>query len=117
MMILLWFVEFFEPPARKWFEMKITTSEVAEFRPKAEDVLKALGLEFELLVEDEEEIRYSVSAPVDVRTKDVSDTLRLVGRPRTSSSSGSWSRNRATVNYSFSSTIVAPPPPWLSGAA
>jgi hypothetical protein len=31
-----------------------------------------------LLVEDEEEIRYSVTAPVDVRTKDVSDTLRLV---------------------------------------
>ena len=79
MMLLLWFVEFFEPPARKWFEVKITTSEVADFRPKAEDVLKALGLEFELLVEDEEEIRYSVSAPVDVRTKDVSDTLRLVG--------------------------------------
>jgi len=42
-------------------------------------VLKALGLEHELLVEDQEEIRYSVSAPVDVRTKDVSDTLRLVG--------------------------------------
>ena len=42
-------------------------------------MLKALGLEFELLLEDEDEIRYSVSAPVDVRTKDVSDTLRLVG--------------------------------------
>ena len=29
-------------------------------------------------IEDDEEIRYSVSAPVDVRTRDVSDTLRLV---------------------------------------
>ena len=29
-------------------------------------------------MEDEDEIRYSVSAPVDVRTKDVSDTLKLV---------------------------------------
>ncbi len=79
MMLLLWFVEFFEPPARKYFELRVNTSNVAEFRPKAEDVLKAMGLEVELLLEDDEEIRYSVSAPVDVRTKDVSDTLRLAG--------------------------------------
>jgi uncharacterized membrane protein YhiD involved in acid resistance len=79
MMILLWFVEFFEPPARKYFELKISTMPADEFRAKAEDVLKALGLEYELLLEDVDEIRYSVSAPVDLRTKDVSDTLRLVG--------------------------------------
>ena len=30
------------------------------------------------MVEDEGEIRYNVSAPVNVRTKDVSDTLKLV---------------------------------------
>ena len=79
MMLVLWLVEFFEPPARKYFELRVSTGSVADFRPKAEDVLKALGLEFELLLEDDEEIRYSVSAPVEVRTKDVSDTLRLVG--------------------------------------
>lgn len=79
MMVLLWLIEFFEPPARKYFEIKISTTAVDEFRPKAEDVLKALGIEFELLLEDVDEIRYSVSAPVDLRTKDVSDTLRLVG--------------------------------------
>jgi uncharacterized membrane protein YhiD involved in acid resistance len=78
MMLALWLVEFFEPPARKYFELRLKTTEAAEFRAKAEDVLKGLGLEHELLVEDEDEIRYSVSAPVDVRTKDVSDTLRLV---------------------------------------
>lgn len=81
MMIVLWLVEFFEPPARKHFELKLKTSAVEDFRPKAEDVMKGLGLEVELLLEDEEEIRYSVSAPVEVRTKDVSDTLRLVGGP------------------------------------
>ena len=81
MMLLLWFVEFFEPPARKRFELRIKTSLVEEVRPKAEDVLKGLGLEYELLMEDDDEIRYSVSAPIDVRTKDVSDTLRLVGGP------------------------------------
>lgn len=78
MMIALWVVEFFEPPTRKLFELRLKTDAAAEFRSKAEDVLQALGLEHELLVEDEDEIRYSVSAPVDVRTKDVSDTLRLV---------------------------------------
>ena len=79
MMLVLWLVEFFEPPARKHFELRVTTTAVEDFRPKAEDVLKALGIEYELLLEDNEEIRYSVSAPIEVRTKDVSDTLRLLG--------------------------------------
>jgi uncharacterized membrane protein YhiD involved in acid resistance len=78
MMLALWVVEFLEPPARKLFELRLKTEDAAEFRAKAEDVLKALGLEHELLVEDEDEIRYNVSAPVHLRTKDVSDTLRLV---------------------------------------
>jgi uncharacterized membrane protein YhiD involved in acid resistance len=79
MMLLLWLIEFLEPAARKKFELRIKTARAAEFRAHAEDVLKALGLEHELLIEDEDEIRYSVSAPIDVRTKDVSDTLRLAG--------------------------------------
>jgi uncharacterized membrane protein YhiD involved in acid resistance len=78
MMIVLWVVEYFEPPARKLFELKIKINAAADFRSQAEDVMKGLGLEHELLVEDEDEIRYSVSAPVPVRTKDVSDTLRLI---------------------------------------
>ena len=78
MMFALWLVEFFEPPARKRFELKLKTGDAPTFRAKAEEVMKALDLEHELLVEDEDEIRYSVSAPIDVRTKDVSDTLRVV---------------------------------------
>jgi uncharacterized membrane protein YhiD involved in acid resistance len=79
MMLALWLIEFFEPAARKKFELRIKTTAAADFRARAEDVLKGLGLEHELLVEDVDEIRYAVSAPIDVRTKDVSDTLRLVG--------------------------------------
>ena len=79
MMIALWLIEFFEPAARKKFELRIKTLAAADFRSQAEDVLKGMGLEHELLVEDVDEIRYAVSAPIDVRTKDVSDTLRLVG--------------------------------------
>jgi uncharacterized membrane protein YhiD involved in acid resistance len=79
MVLALWLIEFFEPAARKRFELRIKTDNAADFRGQAEDVLKGLGLEHELLVEDVDEIRYNVSAPIDVRTKDVSDTLRLVG--------------------------------------
>ena len=79
MVVLLWLIEFFEPAAQKRFELRIKTAGAVAFRANAEDVLKALHIEHELLVEDEGEIRYSVSAPVDVRTKDVSDTLRLAG--------------------------------------
>jgi uncharacterized membrane protein YhiD involved in acid resistance len=79
MMLVLWLIEFFEPAARKRFELRIRSLSAAEFRSQVEDVLKGLGLDHELLVEDVDEIRYAISAPVDVRTKDVSDTLRLVG--------------------------------------
>ena len=79
MMLALWLIEFFEPAARKRFELRIKTLSAAEFRSQAEDVFKGLGLEHELLIEDVDEIRYAISAPVDVRTKDVSDTLRLAG--------------------------------------
>ena len=78
MMFALWAIEFFEPPARKRFELRLKMAAAPDFRANAEDVLKGLQLEHELLVEDEDEIRYSVSAPIDVRTKDVSDTLKLV---------------------------------------
>ena len=81
MMLLLWLIEFLEPAARKKFELRLKAANAVDLRPKAEDILKGLGLEFELLVEEDSEIRYTVSAPVDVRTRDVSDTLRLVGGP------------------------------------
>ena len=79
MMVMLWAIELLEPPARKWFELRISTPTAEEFRFKAEDVLKGMHLEYDLMLEDQEELRYTVSAPVDVRTRDVSYTLRLVG--------------------------------------
>lgn len=78
MAAVLWAVEFFEPPARKLFELAIATKRAGEFRPKVEGVLHGLGLEYELLSESDGGISYSVSAPPDVRTRDVSDTIRLL---------------------------------------
>lgn len=78
MVALLYVVEFFEPPAQKRFELKATTAGAEDFRPSLEDVLKGLKLEYDLLEEAEDELRYVVTLPLSMRTRDVSDTLRLV---------------------------------------
>lgn len=75
---VLWVVEYFEPSARKVFELTVHTKNAPDFRPKLEGVLFGFTLEFELLSESEDEVGYSVSAPIDVRTRDISDTLRLL---------------------------------------
>jgi uncharacterized membrane protein YhiD involved in acid resistance len=80
MTAVLWVVEYFEPTARKNFELKVSLKKAADLRPKLEDVLTGFKLEFELLSESEDELGYSISAPVDVRTRDVSDTIRLVSQ-------------------------------------
>lgn len=78
MAAVLWLVEYFEPIARKYFELKVTTRNAAEFRPRLEGVLQGLDMEFELLSESDGAVSYSVSAPVDVRTLDVSDMIRFL---------------------------------------
>ena len=78
MTVVLFIVEWFEPIARKFFELSIRTRGAADFRPQVEGVLKGFALEFELLVEKDEEIGYSVSAPIDVRTRDISDMIRVL---------------------------------------
>ncbi len=75
---VLWVVEYFEPSARKAFELTVHTKNAPDFRPKLEGVLFGFTLEFELLTESEDEVGYSISAPIDVRTRDISDTLRLL---------------------------------------
>jgi uncharacterized membrane protein YhiD involved in acid resistance len=78
MVTLLYIVEFFEPPAQKRFELKATTEGAEDFRPALEDVLKGLKLDYDLLEEAHDELRYVVTLPLSTRTRDVSDTLRLV---------------------------------------
>jgi uncharacterized membrane protein YhiD involved in acid resistance len=78
MTVLLWIVEYFEPPTRKAYELKISTKDANNFRPKAEDLLIGLKLDFELLSEGEDELGYSVLVPLNVKTRDVSDTLKIL---------------------------------------
>lgn len=79
MAAMLWLVEYFEPEARKHFELKLDIKDATLFRSKLEDVMTGFGLKFELLAESDDELGYSVSAPLNVRTRDVSDTIRLIG--------------------------------------
>jgi len=78
MALVLWVAEYFEPSARKRFELQITAKDAALLRPKIEGVLTGFQLEFELLSESDEELGYGVTAPITVRTSDISDTIRLV---------------------------------------
>ena len=78
MALVLSIAEYFEPSARKRFELKVTTKDAPELRPKVEGVLTGFQLEFELLSESDEELGYGVIAPITVRTSDISDTIRLV---------------------------------------
>jgi len=78
MAALLWLVEYFEPPARKLFVLSVTTATASAFRPNVESLLQGLQLEYELLTEGDGELSYSISAPLDVRTRDISDTMRLL---------------------------------------
>jgi hypothetical protein len=80
MAAVLWMVEYFEPAARKFFELTVTMGGASLFRPKLEGVLHGLRLEYELLTESDETVSYSVWAPLEVHTRDVSDTLRLLAR-------------------------------------
>lgn len=78
MTVVLFIVEWFEPIARKYFELSLRMRGAKEFRPNVEGVLKGFALEFELLTESEDEIGYSISAPIDVRTRDISDMIRIM---------------------------------------
>ena len=75
---VLWIVEYFEPDARKHFVLTISTKHAPEFRPTVEGLLHGLHLEYELLTQNDEEISYSVSAPLDVRTRDISDMFHIL---------------------------------------
>ena len=78
MALVLWIVEYFEPTARKKFELTVSAPNTAALRPKVEGVLSGFQLDFELISESDDELGYSVSTPITIRTRDVSDTIRLV---------------------------------------
>jgi hypothetical protein len=78
MAVVLWLVEYFEPVARKVFELTVKLKGATDFRPKLEGVLQGLGVEYELLAESDEMVSYGTAAPIGVRTLDVSDMLRFL---------------------------------------
>lgn len=95
MAVVLWAVEYFEPAAVKRFELLVTTAGASSLRPKIEGVLHGLGLEYELLSESDDAISYSVSAPLDVRTRDVSDTIRLLAGASAGEMAIEWSEKKS----------------------
>jgi hypothetical protein len=75
---VLWVVEYFAPAVRKAFELTIRLKGAPAFRSRLEGVMAGFHLDYDLIAESDEELGYGVSAPLEVRTKDISDTLRLL---------------------------------------
>ena len=48
---------------KKVFELQVTTRRALDFRPRMESVLSGFKLDFELLSESDEAVRYAISAP------------------------------------------------------
>lgn len=78
MAVVLWVVEHFEPTAERRFELKVSIDDAPAFRPRLEAVLTGLRLPHELLVESSDELGYVVKVPGQIRTLDVSDTIRAL---------------------------------------
>ena len=67
---------------------------VTQFRPTVEGLLHGLQLEYELLTQNDGEISYSVSAPLDVRTRDISDMFHIL---TTNEMEVEWKREKAQI--------------------
>ncbi|MCC7009984.1 MAG: MgtC/SapB family protein [Acidobacteria bacterium] len=74
----LWLVEYFEPAARRRYELKVAVKDAGAFRPRLEGALTGFALPFELVGQSDEELTYVVHLPPDVRTFDVADTIRVL---------------------------------------
>jgi len=76
----LWIIESFEPQARKHFELSVKSEKKQpDLRKTIEPVLKRFHLKLELRTLSDDELRYDVKAPLDVRTDAISNALAAIG--------------------------------------
>jgi hypothetical protein len=77
---VLWVIEGFEPEARKAFDLSIQVKkgDVAELRPKIENILRRFRTDFELRASSDDAVSYAVDAPANVRLDRVSTALENV---------------------------------------
>jgi uncharacterized membrane protein YhiD involved in acid resistance len=81
---MLWVIESFEPKARQLFALKIKAEDALALKPKVDEYLTRLRVEFELRSSTKEEVSYDVRLPYDRKTDRISaGILKLQPHPAT----------------------------------
>jgi hypothetical protein len=61
---MLWVIESFEPEGRKFFTLKVHTTDAGKVQPRLEDLLRRQHVGYELRTSSAEEISYEVRLPI-----------------------------------------------------
>ena len=89
----LWWVESFEPRARKRFHLKVSGPDPEALRPQLEELLRKQRAPFDLRALSGEELSYEVRLPLDVRTEDLSNAIAALDE--TGKLSVEWDEKKA----------------------
>jgi uncharacterized membrane protein YhiD involved in acid resistance len=83
--VVLWVLESFEPPARSRFEVRVATPNAAKLRPGIEHALEHKGITYELTGSSATDLHYEVTVPFDEKIKKLSKLIKsLDGQEGTS---------------------------------
>jgi uncharacterized membrane protein YhiD involved in acid resistance len=81
---MLWVIESFEPKARQLFGLKVKAEDALALKPKIDEYLTRLHVEYELRTSAKEEVSYDVRLPYDRKTDRISaGILKLQPHPAT----------------------------------
>jgi uncharacterized membrane protein YhiD involved in acid resistance len=81
---MLWVIESFEPKARQLFALKVKADDALALKPKIDEYLTRLHIEFELRSSAKDEVSYDVRLPYDRKTDRISaGILKLQPHPAT----------------------------------
>jgi uncharacterized membrane protein YhiD involved in acid resistance len=82
--VVLWFLESFEPSERAQFDLVIASKESLKLRPQIEHALRGKDVRYALWGSSPEELRYEVSVPLDQDIKKLTKIIRRLNGPDTS---------------------------------
>ena len=72
---VLWLLEWFEPPARSRFDLKIVTRHTAKLRPDIEHALERKGVTYELRGSSPTELHYEVTVPFQQKIRQLTKLI------------------------------------------
>ena len=73
---VLWLLEWFEPPARSRFDLKISAKHAPKLRPDIEHALEQRGVTFDLRGSSPTELMYEVTIPFGQKIRPLTKLIR-----------------------------------------